>query len=265
MGVPPQELVVEKGNDAQSTVSSHPAFDARNLVHFMESVDEQQAMDNDGDMFDDDGQQEYVDGMVTGHEYKDDDGMSLSSATSNSLDEYSYSKSNEEQYIPNDAISLASSDHDARYRVGSRRLRVKNGINSKFDNLKLIANIVEDEIMNVLDGHDTRTVTAMDCTDNVERRESQECLRFLFDKMHNDCSHCTALHTEHHAAAHPKWQWAAVRGDIYGVIMSFMGRHDRFLHCRLVCKLWNKLVYDQYWIYPSNLSRQQINALRPGM
>ena len=84
--------------------------------------------------------------------------MSLSSATSNSLDEYSYSKSNEEQYIPNDAISLASSDHDARYRVGSRRLRVKNGINSKFDNLKLIANIVEDEIMNVLDGHDTRTV-----------------------------------------------------------------------------------------------------------
>eukprot|EP01084_Bolivina_argentea_P093631 168370_1 len=106
MGVSPQQLSnqiemdkqhdKQKAIDMQSTVSSHPAFDAKNLKHFVDMVDPYTTND----------------GMHTEREHKEDDSEeSMSSGTSNSdSDEYSYSTSNAEEYVPNDAMSLASAD-----------------------------------------------------------------------------------------------------------------------------------------------------------
>ena len=55
------------------------------------------------------------------------------------------------------------------------------------------------------------------------------------------------------------------REEIYGNIISFMGRHDRWLNCRLVCKSWNKMVYNKYWIFTNHLTLQQAHNLNPGM
>ena len=242
MGVSPQDLVdrvdrdhddvdeFKRGNDVQSTVSSHPAFDAKNLVHFMEFVDEQHPVDHLSLM-----DRQYADGMVTGREYKEDEEENMSSATSNSLDEYSYSTSNEEQYVLNDAISLASADHDAKRFSAVRPC-----------DFGLIPNIKEDEEMITPNGLDTVNES------EPSHSKQREYLNVIFNGMYRD-------------SMDRQSEWNTVRGDVYGAIISFMGRHDRWLHCRLVCKLWSGLVHDEHWIYPSNLTMHQVNALRPGL
>eukprot|EP01083_Nonionella_stella_P210473 761935_1 len=52
--------------------------------------------------------------------------------------------------------------------------------------------------------------------------------------------------------------------EIYGLVISFMGRHDRWLNCRLVCKKWNELVDNRYWIYTEHMTMDEANRLKPG-
>ena len=235
MGVSPQELAEQvakdqaeddqKGNDVQSTVSSHPAFDAKNLKHFMDLVEEQ----------------EHGVLTVTGrreHDYKEDDEESMSSGTSNSSN-YSYSTSNEAEYIPNDAISLASADHQQQQQPLAQTL------------IHHIGPIKEDQVLldhltPIHDDDDTPFGDAVDGDDH-EEPENTQFLKALYDEMHSEQD-----------------GWNEFESDVYGLILSFMGRHDRWLHCRLVCKAWNALVYDRYWIFPEYLTLDEVKALKPG-
>ena len=176
-----------KGADMQSTVSSHPAFDAKKLKPFM-------------------------DGMRTGNEEEEEsesDESISSNTSSNSAaeDEFSSSSSN----VANDVVSLASADpyplHDA--------VTVASSVYP----MAIMASIQEDYEQNV--------------TCNKEEKEVRVVC------LNNDPA-------------------------IYELILSFMCRHDRWLHCRLVCKLWHKIIFEKCWIFVEHLSMTQADCLKIG-
>ncbi len=168
----------------------------------------------------------------------------MSSGTSNS-DEYSVSTSNEEQYVPNDAMSLASADPYPLHYIHP----LPN------NNIQFMDSIKEDKILKTPKGDvnsDNDTPNGDEYItpqkENILQNamlKKEEFFKCLQDEIYIETNN---FHTE----------------GIYGTIISFMGRHDRWSNCRLVCKLWNQLVYNKYWIYTEHMTMEQANSLKPG-
>merc|ERR1719411_1242673 len=91
-------------------------------------------------------------------------------------------------------------------------------------------------------GDDMENVKNVKDIFNESRLKHNEFLKGLHEEIYDDKTD-DDIHCDY-------------RSDIYGLVISFMGRHDRWLHCRLVCKLWNDLVYNKYWIFTEHITME---------
>ena len=200
---------------------------------------------------------------------------------------YSYSTSNEEDYIRNDLLSLASAEpyqHELsghhEYRRNSLLKQNMNLMNSIQEETPIGPTPSDNGYIVTPNGDNEPEITPgpdpeitpgpdddQDNEDNQEQDDNDDDVIHIMAKK-KYFNEATIKHVEFFRNLYDEvyrnknMENQDPRKDIYGNIISFMGRHDRWLNCRLVCKSWNDLVYNKYWIFTPHLSMEQANKLR---